>query len=98
MRMLVKMPSLTNVAAGSTATLNCPIGRSYDRIIFEHNKELTVEQIKNLRVEIDGKPIQEYKDVGQLQAINNYYKRYYLAGAATINDKKFFSIYSGSTG
>ena len=75
MRMLVKMPSLTNVVAGSTATLNCPIGRSYDRLIFEH-KNLKKEQIKNIRVEVDGKPIQEYKDALQLNEVNRYYKRF----------------------
>lgn len=77
MRMLVKLPSITNVAPGSTATLNCPIGRSYDRLILEY-KNLNPEQIKNLRVEIDGKPIQEYKDARQLYDINVYYKRYVI--------------------
>lgn len=77
MRMLVKLPSITNVAAGSTATLNCPIGRSYDRLILEC-ENLTRTQIKNLRVEIDGKPIQEYKDAVQLGFINSYYGRFGL--------------------
>lgn len=89
MRMLVKLPSLTNVAAGSTATLNCPIGRSYDRLIFEY-KNLKLEQIKNIRVEIDGKPIQEYKDGLQLFQVNQYYKRH--TNSATVN-KGFFSIW-----
>ena len=74
MRMLVKMPSLTNVVAGSTATLNCPIGRSYDRLVFEL-KGITPSGMKNLRVEVDGKPVQEFKDGQQLIEINNYYKR-----------------------
>lgn len=89
MRMLVKMPSLTNVVAGSTATLNCPIGRSYDRLIFER-KGLTLGQIKNIRVEIDGKPIQEYKDGVQLDEVNAYYKRH-TANANSNNG--FFSIW-----
>ena len=89
MRMLVKMPSLTNVAAGSTATLNCPIGRSYDRIVFEY-ENVTAEQIKNLRVEVDGKPIQEYKDAAQLTQLNLYYKR----KISPVDIKKgFFSIW-----
>lgn len=74
MRMLVKLPSITNVAAGSTATLNCPIGRSYDRLILEL-KNIKRDALKNIRVEIDGKPIQEYKDGDQLYKINHYYRR-----------------------
>lgn len=93
MRMLVKMPSLTNVVPGSTATLNCPIGRSYDRLIFEYNKEIGLEQIKNIRVEIDGKPVQEYKDVNQLTDINRYYGRYALGKNSAIEDKRYFSIW-----
>lgn len=83
MRMLVKLPSVTNVNAGSTATLNCPIGRSYDRLIFEY-KNLTLAQIKNLRVEIDGKPIQEFKDAVQLDDLNKYYSRHDEAGFISI--------------
>lgn len=93
MRMLVKMPSLTNVAAGSTATLNCPIGRSYDRLIFECNKDLKLEKIKNIRVEIDGKPVQEFKDVVQINDINAYYGRYFLGSGSVIADKRYFSIW-----
>lgn len=83
MRMLIKLPSFTNVVAGSTATLNCPIGRSYDRIIFEYSG-LTLSQIKNLRVEIDGKPIQEFKDGVQLDDLNKYYDRHDEAGFISI--------------
>lgn len=90
MRMLVKMPSLTNVAAGSTATLNCPIGRSYDRLIFEY-KNVTTAQIKNIRVEVDGKPVQEYKDAKQLHDVNHYYKRY--SSADHLQGKQYFSIW-----
>lgn len=91
MRMLVKLPSLTNVAAGSTATLNCPIGRSYDRLILEH-KNLQLDQMKNIRVEIDGKPIQEYKDGVQLALLNQYYRRY-VAGVNPNNANGFLSIW-----
>lgn len=83
MRLLSKLPSLANVAPGSTATLNCPIGRSYDRIILEYTG-VTLAQMKNLRVELDGKPIMEFKDGTQLDDINKYYKRYDEAGFLTI--------------
>ncbi|MBE0507789.1 MAG: hypothetical protein IBX50_13945 [Marinospirillum sp.] len=83
MRMLSKLPSLANVAPGSTATLNCPIGRSYDRIILEYTG-VTLAQMKNLRVELDGKPIQEFKDAVQLNDLNKYYGRFEAAGFITI--------------
>lgn len=83
MRMTVKLPSLANVAKGSTATLNCPIGRTYDKIIFDHTG-VTLAQLKNLRVEVDGKPIQEFKDAKQLVDLNKYYGRHDGAGRFTL--------------
>lgn len=83
MRMTVKLPSLSNVSAGSTATLNAPPGRSYDRVIFSYTG-VTRAQLKNLRVEIDGKPIQEYKDVVQLVDLNGYYGRHDEDGYFTL--------------
>lgn len=93
MRMTVKLPSLTNVAPGSTATLNCPTGRSYDRIILE-TKNLARAQIRNLRVEIDSKPIREYRDAVQLADLNGYYGLHDEAGFISIwfNRKEMNSL------
>lgn len=83
MRMTVKLPSLSNVQASSTATLNAPPGRSYDRIIFNYSG-VTLAQLKNIRVEVDGKPIQEFKDGVQLIDINKYYQRHDKDGFFTL--------------
>lgn len=76
MRELKKLPSLTNVAAGLTAVLNCPLGLTYDRILLEYSgTSVTRAMMKNIQVKINGKPIQTFKDADELQNINDYYGR-----------------------
>lgn len=84
MRFLNKLPSLSNVAAGAQATLNCPLGLRYDAIHLNHNvADLT--KIKNIDVLVNGKVIQSFKDAQQLQDINDYYGRFEPAsGTVTI--------------
>ena len=69
-----KLPSLTNVAKGSTATLVVPLGVTYHSITFDH-AGVTLEQIKNIKVKLNGKSLQEYSDAAQLTEINKYYGR-----------------------
>lgn len=76
MRQLKKLPSLTNVGAGQTAVLNCPLRLTYDRILLEYSgTSVTRSMMKNIQVKIDGKPVQIYKDAAELQSINDYYGR-----------------------
>lgn len=79
MRETVQLPSLSNVAAGSRATLQCPLGPTYDIITLEYSG-VTLAQLKNIRVEINGKPIQEYESGVVVDSINKYYSRPVTAG------------------
>lgn len=83
MRMLVRMPSLANVAPGGTATLNLPIGRTYEKLVLEYGGA-TLAQMKNIRLLVDGKPIQEYRDGEELRAVNRYYERHDADGFLTL--------------
>lgn len=78
-RILKKLPSLSNVQAGSTATLECPLGRTYDRITLEY-AGVTPAQIKSIRLKIDGKDVWRFKDAVRLNLINTYYARGVDAG------------------
>jgi hypothetical protein len=69
-----KMPSMSNVAAGSTASANLPIGLSYLRLMMTY-AGVTLAQLKNLVIEINGKPVQAFKDAAELDKLNQYYKR-----------------------
>lgn len=73
-RRLKKLPSLSNVAAGSTATLEAPRGLSYHQIALKYSG-VTLAQLQKIRMEVDGKVFQQYKDGAQLDALNQYYGR-----------------------
>lgn len=77
------LPSLTNVVGGSTATLNVPVGVTYHAIHFEYSG-VTLAQMKNIEVQINGKTIQEYVDGTRLQDMNKYYSRHTEAGILTL--------------
>ncbi|MDI5984901.1 major capsid protein P2 [Halomonas sp. M4R5S39] len=79
MRLTTRMPSLSNVTAGGTATLNMPIGRTYEKLVLEYTG-VTRAQMKDIRLVIDGKPVMEFKDADQLAALNQYYGRHDAAG------------------
>ncbi len=73
-RRLKKLPSLSNVAAGSTATLELPRGLTYHQIMLKYSG-VTLAQLQKIRMEVDGKVFQQYKDGAQLDALNQYYDR-----------------------
>lgn len=77
-----KLPSLSNVAAGSTATLQIPLGTGYESIKLVHTG-VTAAQMKNIEVRINGKPIWKFKDGTRLDALNKYYKRNVETGYLT---------------
>lgn len=83
MRKTVRLPSLANVTAGGTATLNMPLGMTYETLTLAYTG-LTRAQMKDIRLLIDGKPVLEFRDGEQLAALNKYYDRYDEAGFLTI--------------
>jgi hypothetical protein len=84
MRLTKTLPSLANVAAGQTATLNCPVGLTYDRIEFEYSG-VTLAQMKNVEVVINGKPVMTFKDMARLEILNDYYSRPKTTGFITLH-------------
>ncbi len=83
MRLTTRMPSLSNVAKGGTATLNMPIGRTYERLILTY-AGVTRAQMRSIKVVIDGKPVMEWADAEQLAALNAYYGRHDASGQLTL--------------
>ena len=84
MRLTKKLPSLANVGAGQSATLNCPVGLSYDRIEIEY-AGVTLAQMKNIEVVINGKPVMTFKDGARVESLNDYYGRPKTAGFLTLH-------------
>lgn len=83
-RITKKMPSISNVVAGSTATLNLPVGRSYERLTFAY-QGVTLSQMKNIKVIVDGKTVQEYPTAETLNKVNEFYGHVDGSGYLTLH-------------
>jgi hypothetical protein len=83
MRITKTLPSLANVGAGQSATLNCPVGLTYDRIEFEYSG-VTLSEMKNVEVVINGKPVMTFKDMARVEKLNDYYGRAKTSGFITL--------------
>lgn len=83
MRQTIRLPSLANVTAGGTATLNMPLGRTYEKVTLAYTG-VTRAQMKDIKLMIDGKPILEFENAEQLASLNKYYGRHDGAGYITI--------------
>lgn len=86
-RKFSKLQSFSNVTAGDTATLELPLGLTYDKVHILHTG-VTLAQLKNIRVEVNGKPIREYKDGVELDNENQYYGYNVEAGTLDICFKR----------
>lgn len=77
MKKIVKLPSLSRVTPGGKATLELPIGNTYERIIFSvtAGAGLDVSDIGRIDVLVNGNVIQTYKNLQRLNDLNSYYGR-----------------------
>lgn len=76
MKKIPKLPSISRVSPGSIATLEIPLGPTYEKLVFDATgTALAVGHIKRIRLLIDGKERQTFKDLQRLIDINGYWKR-----------------------
>lgn len=76
MKKIPKLPSISRVTPGSIATLELPLGPTYEKLIFDcSGTALAISHIKRIRLMIDGKERQTFKDLQRLVDINSYWKR-----------------------
>ncbi|MDF2185456.1 major capsid protein P2 [Grimontia hollisae] len=87
MRLTHKLPSFSNVVAGATATLQLPLGLSFHMLLLEF-AGVTLAQMKNIRLEVNGKVVQKWKDGERLNSMNKHYKR----GTATASSLPIWFI------
>ncbi len=79
-RKILQLPSWTPVAAGSDTSLTLPVGgNTYERILIEYSG-VTLAQLKNIEVRLNGDPIQHWKTGTQLENVNDFYGRPKTAG------------------
>ena len=84
MRNIAPLNKITGVDAGGTVSLSLPVSLTYDRIHFEYTG-VTPEQIKNLRVELNGRTLTEYGSLQDLLDENKFFNREVVAGLATMH-------------
>jgi len=84
MREISPLNNLTGVSAGGTASLSLPINNTYEKIHFAFTG-VAASQIKNVKVELNGRTLTEYATLQDLLDENDFYKREKLAGYATMH-------------
>lgn len=84
-RKIIKLPSLSRVTPGSKATLEFPLGPTYQTIIFDVTAAagLDAADIGRIDLLVNGKAIQTFKDLQRLIDLNGYYNRGTDSVAAT---------------
>jgi len=80
MKISKRMPSFEGVAAGQTATAKMPIGLSYHTALLTYSG-VTLAQINEIRVVVNGKVLQRYVEASHLDSMNKFNGE---AGAAGI--------------
>lgn len=82
------MPSFQGVAAGQTATLRLPIGLTYHKLLVSYSG-VTLANMTEVRVVINGKAVQTYKGADQLNAINQYCGMQAASGTLVIDFERY---------
>ncbi len=100
-----KISTISAIVAGSIATITLPLGATYDQIKIRH-KGMTLAQMKNVRLNVNGKVVSEYKTGVELDALNKFYGRLVVAGVLdfhfnqpemkTLPEKRMFGLGTAS--
>lgn len=74
---ILRLPSVSRVNAGSTAILELPIGPTYKRIVFScaAASGLSASLINQIRVNVNAKAIQTFKNLQRIIDLNSFYNR-----------------------
>lgn len=77
MKKIQRLPSLSRVSPGNTATLELPIGPTYERLIFivTAGAGLDAGDIGRIKLLANGAEIQSYKNLQRLNDLNAYWNR-----------------------
>jgi len=80
---------MSNVTAGATASVDCPVGPTYYRIMFTNTgTSLATSHFNRINVYIDGKVVMTWKNLDRLLRFNAYYGR--TTDSATEFELHFF--------
>lgn len=74
MERFIRLPSVANVAAGSDASVNIPVGPTYENIVLALTN-ITLAQITDIELRLAGKPVMKFKSGTELDNINKHWGR-----------------------
>lgn len=83
-----KMPSFEGVAAGQTATLRLPIGRTFNKLLISY-AGATLAQLNAIRLVANGEVIQKWTEAAKLDVINQYEGRAAAGGVLTLDLERY---------
>ncbi len=84
MRSIIKLNRIPNVEAGNSCSLKLPLGQTYENVHLTYSG-VTPAQIKNVRIELNGRLLTEYKTMQELLDHNKRMKRHMAEGTATFH-------------
>lgn len=106
MKPLKKLPTIANVAAGNTVTINMPVNNTYEAVHL-YFSGVTAAQLKNIKLEANSRMISEWPDAVRLQSIDAHYDRVTVSGVLIFNfnrpelhqlgDRRFFGFDTSPT-
>lgn len=74
MRNLIELPTLQNVVPGGHVVLNCPLGMTYDQIMYALTN-VTPSQMQNYKLKAGSRTLIDVSSAQVLADLNDYYKR-----------------------
>jgi len=87
MKNLKQLPTIANVAAGNTVSVVLPVGNTYETLYLKY-AGVTPEQLKNIKLEINGNLVSEYPNGERLVSMDSHYNRAQTVGVLTFNFKR----------
>lgn len=84
MKSLDQLPTIANVAAGNTVTVNLPVGMVYEKIFLKY-EDCTPAQLRDIEVKLNDRVVSEYPDGDRLLSLEKHYKRETKAGWLVFN-------------
>lgn len=83
-----KMPSFEGVAAGQTATLRMPIGRTYEQLLITYSGA-TLAQLNELRIVANGEVIHRVTELTKLNSMNKFEGRAAASGVIVFDFNRY---------
>lgn len=84
MKTYEQLPTIANVAANNSVTIQMPVGNVYERVFLAYSG-VTLAQLKNIKLKLNTKMVSEWKDGTFVELIDDYYSREKATGYLVFN-------------